>query len=267
MAETSELAQAAEIREWVHARLPYSTFDVGDVPGSRTSVRSVLSRLAKDDDSPVRRLCRGRYFLRGVDPESGKPIGVPTEEWIASQHLGRGSGLGSFSALCGLGWTWQPPLGLWVAGVIRNGNLPKPPVPQLKYFGRTNQRRLDLTWNEVSLLEALRGWLWVESDYHQFAVDSYVEPGLHWEDKASVMRPDAVAWAIEREPAKLREQMTEVLGRLCVAIDRKLAMDAAGVEWYPVSHELAGWEPAFDVEMGVQVGEPTVGPGWECWDD
>jgi len=127
---------------------PGSFVRVDHLPGSRAAASCAASRAHKAGDLVP--ILKGLYF-KGTKTRYG--MTRPTAEQIAVQVLGPiGAGPVGVSAARAFGLTTQIPAepAFSVAG-------PVPTVRGVKVSKRNNMRRRDLKWNEVALLELLRG--------------------------------------------------------------------------------------------------------------
>lgn len=124
-----------------------------------------------------------------------------------------GSGLGSYSALLTLGLANQVPTSTLVAVTDPDASPPAdlPPGSRHKYQYRSNERRNELTWHEVTLLEAIReGALWetfwplkwpVALKRHRESITS-LDRHLAVGDNPLIRR-DRLQWAAEAEETAL----------------------------------------------------------------
>ena len=144
--------EAARARDWVMALPHWSLFRLSDIPASRAVAAKTLSQLARSDPS-IERVAKG-FYLRG-DPERAKP-GRPqlySRSKAAIVYGGPGSGYATVTAVNMVGWSWQVSARAQVCVV---GRAPRALLPLCEFHSRSNTARRDLTWAEVSLLEALR---------------------------------------------------------------------------------------------------------------
>ncbi len=130
--------------------LPYHQWFLSQsVPGEPDIRNQVLSRQAKDPDSLIMRIAHRFYFKGHPDDPTGKHCMFPTIS--ALLYAGSGAGLRGVDALNCLGWTTQMPAKTSVACLRRV----KPYARHVRYTTRTNLRRGQLSWNELTLLEGL----------------------------------------------------------------------------------------------------------------
>ena len=152
--------EAARARDWVVALPHWSLFRLSDIPASRAVAAKTLSQLARSDPS-IERVAKG-FYLRG-DPERAKP-GRPqiySRSKAAIVYGGPGSGYATVTAVNMVGWSWQVSARAQICVV---GRVPRALLPLCEFHSRSNTARRDLTWAEVSLLEAAavlrpRRWL------------------------------------------------------------------------------------------------------------
>lgn len=157
----------AEARAWIDG-LPGGTFFfASEVPGRPSVVRPLLSRLAADDSSPVHREMQGFYAKAWRDGDASR---VPRTDRVygALKLAGAGGGAASALALNWLGWTHQHPCRYDFAVI---GRPPTSPWPFVRFRRRSNTRRHLLNWAEVTLLEGLRSFGYLECVAWQEATD------------------------------------------------------------------------------------------------
>ena len=152
---------AAAARDWVATLPDWSVFRTGDVPGPRQVVAKTLSQMAARD-LRIERVAQGIYIK--VNNPWRKGILVYDRGRVAMAIAGPGSGYGGLTAVNMVGWNWQPTVRLRIATV---GRAPRVNVRACEFSSRANEARRELTWAEVTVLEALRcstfaGWDWDE---------------------------------------------------------------------------------------------------------
>ena len=144
--------EAARVRDWVMALPHWSLFRLSDIPAGRAVAAKTLSQLARSEPS-IERVAKG-FYLRG-DPETVVP-GYPQLYCRAAAAMiygGPGSGYATVTAVNMVGWSWQGSARVQICVV---GRAPRAQLPFCEFHARSNTARRDLTWAEVSLLEALR---------------------------------------------------------------------------------------------------------------
>ena len=136
---------------------------VGDMPGSPAAARQCLAREDRDPYGLVRRVAHGLYWRADHhDPplmtRNSKTLTktTPGPEAVAMHMAGPGCGLTGYDALRRFELSWQIPAQLWLAVVGRPPQSPNGSGPKIRFFGRANEMRRELTFLEVTLLEALR---------------------------------------------------------------------------------------------------------------
>lgn len=144
-------SQAAAVCEWVLARRPWTMFEIKDVPGDVRVAAKTLSEMARRDPR-VERVTKGWYIR--VAPVGSTPYLVVRDEGKeAIRFGGPGAGYAALTAVNQVGWNWQPPIKRQVCVV---GRAPRANMRFVEFRSRANQARRELTWAEVSVLEALR---------------------------------------------------------------------------------------------------------------
>ena len=184
---------------------PVGTFlTVGDLPGSPAAARQCLAREDRDPYGLVSRVAHGLYWRADhYDPpkvtRNGKTFTktTPSPTAVAMHMAGPGCGWTGYDALRQFRLTTQIPAQLWLAVVGRPPQSPKRKGPKIRFFGRANEMRRELTFEEVTLLEALRfyetfgqvepwgeamiSFAWQARDHHQDMLNEYgldVQPPL-----------------------------------------------------------------------------------------
>ena len=152
---------AAAVRDWVVALPDWSLFEATDVPGPRSVAAKTLSQMAARD-LRLERVAQGIYIK--VNNPWRKGILVYDRGRVAMAIAGPGSGYGGLTAVNKVGWNWQPTVRLRIAAV---GRAPRANVRACEFSSRANEARRELTWAEVTVLEALRystfaEWAWDE---------------------------------------------------------------------------------------------------------
>jgi hypothetical protein len=133
---------------------------------------------------------------------------MPPDYTVAALLLaGPGAGLADWDALHRLRWSTQVPCKAMVSTL---GPPPKPPHPTVVYKQRKNQRRAELNWSEVTVLEAL-GSLWMtEASWHECLEsiqDGRFAAHLKW---GLPVRADLLEWAAETEEGMNIETLHKV---------------------------------------------------------
>ena len=133
---------------------------IGDLPGSRDAARQCLAREARDPHGLVARVAPGLYwrarlFDQPFTTRAGETVtkSAPDPTELATYLGGPGCGETSYGALRRFGLTLQITPRVWLAVV---GRAPRSPNPDMiRFFGRSNRARRELTFHEVTLLEAV----------------------------------------------------------------------------------------------------------------
>ena len=144
--------EAARVRDLVMALPHWSVFRLSDIPAGRAVAAKTLSQLARSEPS-IERVAKG-FYVRG-DPE--RAIAGYSQLYNKPQaaivYGGPGSGYATVTAVNMVGWSWQASARVQICVV---GRAPRAQLPLCEFHSRSNTARRDLTWAEVSLLEALR---------------------------------------------------------------------------------------------------------------
>lgn len=203
----AELTPTEQARQWVLNLGAFTWFRGTDVPGPRQAVRTMLSRLLHAKQPPITR--RGHGLYRREPPWEHRLYG-----WVAAEDTSsyrafaprEGSGLAEGTALLTLGLSNQMPLRVQLATTHRN--LKEPEEHHLKCWikHRNNTRRNELTWHEVTLLEAARyGVLWTRK-YPLERLLANVTSGFRQRMVGAdpLIRRDKLLWAAEAERPSIR---------------------------------------------------------------
>ncbi|MHB8245899.1 MAG: hypothetical protein ACYDGN_11210 [Acidimicrobiales bacterium] len=184
------MAPRRAVRDWVDAQPPRSFFQVSDVPGSPRAVQTALSRMASNTDGPIARVRQGLYWTKPKATRFGS--GRPDTTAATLVAAGKGAGPASWSATQALGLSTQVPA---VPTVAVLGRAPKG-LSGVRFVGRSNLERRDLTPLEIAVLEVLRDF------------PDHTDPGTDWQDlrgrltalaHAGQISPDRVIAAAKSE--------------------------------------------------------------------
>lgn len=230
---TASATTDMSVREWVESRKPGTFFNLDAVPGTPRMRQTTLSRMVNEPNARLQRVARGIYQWARRRDLDGNWAPTKRPDIIVMLHAGRivGSGWCGVSAKYKLGWVHQVPVYGNVAVLRdRNGNIPKSPLPYVTYHSRSNQRRAELSWAEVTVLEGLRSYT-ILGDYDcvdrfewELAMEKFTR-GRWWDDYASQIRLDAIRWAMDTEPSKHLEDLHRGYPALAATVNRKRAAD------------------------------------------
>ena len=225
--------EAARVRDWVVALPHWSLFRLSDIPASRAVAAKTLSQLARSDPS-IERVAKG-FYVRG-DPE--RAIAGYSQLYNKPQaaivYGGPGSGYATVTAVNMVGWSWQVSARAQICVV---GRAPRAQLPFCEFHSRSNTARRDLTWAEVSLLEALRcfdsaaGYRWRQAVQTVSEGVTAIKLGA-----GSLIRADEllrVGSAEHGADSRFRELLGELVDALPVSIafdGDRLVVDGAAVE-------------------------------------
>lgn len=222
--------ESARVRDWVVARAERSWFRIDDVPASPGVAAKVLCEMTARGEY-VERVVKGVYWRRGADGRSA--LAAARKDFLAMAFAGDGSGFAGLTAVCRAGWSWQAAAQDMI-GVV--GYCPAPAYPGVRFVSRRNESRKELTWAEVTVVEAVRssrlaqpkskqselgsgadavsaGW----ADALDSAQSGQLAESLGW---GAVLRPDAILDAAARElrqPRVFHQRIAELAERLPAA--------------------------------------------------
>lgn len=218
-------SRSAAVRGWVLA-LPVDTaFRLEDMPtGLRGDAPRVLYDMTREY-LEIRRVFNGFYW-RGQNPREAGTF--PDYGHIAIAYGGPGSGFAGASAVNRLGWSTQVPAKVRIAVV---GRAPEARHGSIVFVSRANAVRRELTWAEVTLLEAVRSVElaepafidWEEDfDYRDLAwshaIDAVVGGrSLNRLGQGAILRPSAIrrAAAGERRPGpRFLERINQITAQM-----------------------------------------------------
>ncbi len=193
---TIEGAAERSTRELIEA-LPFGTyFWARDLPGKRSTTSAALTRLLADPDSRIKRVAPGLYWHRC-------PADAPLQDCeyyqggeVARIYAGPGAGEAQWSAVQELVWAHQSSRYQKVAVVRRRL---RPTESWVRFIRRENLRRMELTWLEVSVLEALALLDFVEYPWERCM--EHLASGLSGRNigGSGVFRPDMLVWAAQTD--------------------------------------------------------------------
>lgn len=197
------------VRERINTAPQNSWFRAADFGGGNAA-ELVLSRLARDPQSPLVRAAKGLYY-KGVAPDEffGKQQPSPIDTAV-ELCVGRGVGPAEMAAVAFLGLTTQvaPTPFLTVAGTPPTG------VPGVQWSVRRNPTRSLLNFTEVAVLEVLSLFpIGVEADWVEL-VDLVAR--LEASKKVNLGLVRTVVGCERRKPS-LRENFERLLADLELA--------------------------------------------------
>ena len=209
-ADVEQRSAYARAREWVLGLKPGSWFWLRDVPAPPQLASAVMRSLVAERPE-IEQLAEG-FFWKG---EPGK-LRTPwrSRKMTALIYAGPGCGLADYYALNTVGWTTQMPAKIRVCVV---GKAPEPVDVCAEYFLRSNRRRLELTWAEVSMIEAVSDF-WISEvswDEALRKVDRDVHISRLGHD--AVIRSEVLRWGAageKEQPAVFHDRMEKLCDRL-----------------------------------------------------
>lgn len=222
--------ESARARDWVVAQAERSWFRIADVPASPGVAAKVLCEMTARGEV-VERVVKGVYWRRGAAERSA--LAAARKDFLAMAFVGAGSGFAGPTAVCRAGWAWQAAAQDMI-GVV--GHCPAPVYPGVRFVSRRNESRKQLTWAEVTVVEAVRssrlaqpqskhsergagadavseGW----ADALDSAESGRLAESLGW---GAVLRPEAILDAAAqevRQPRAFQQRIAELVERLPAA--------------------------------------------------
>ena len=212
-------SESAEARNWIVGLEPGTWFWSRNVPGRREIVYPVLSRLHRDEASGVVKVAHDLYW-RGWDEGDECFSRRPNYGVGAVLLAGAGAGFADWTALNKLRWTTQRPCKVLVSVL---GKPPKPPHPTVVYRSNKNQRRSDLNWTEVTILEAVSvGWMTEEpwQECMEMFRRGISMRSLPWHVPVCA---EKLRWAAETE-AGVTEESLHLVQEISSAVDEMAAL-------------------------------------------
>lgn len=234
------------VRRWV-LDLPDDTmFRTSDVPAEPRQAARILHDMVGEHPE-IERIFKGFYWRGWSEPNTN----AAPHERIAMIYAGDGAGFAGPTAIHRLGWTTQWPAKVHICAL---GRPPASAHPFVRFTGRSNPLRGDLTWAEITLLEGVLysdraeprwdGWTFDENgeacqvdDWGQAAWDDAIGCLLDGSTMRTLgadasIRPAVVAEAAAGEcsaPRRLRDRAAELPDRLPPLIDWD---HHAGPDWH-----------------------------------
>ena len=187
-------------RDWVMSQPPGTYFSTSDVPGTRGSADSLLSRLAAPD-GPIQRVRQGVYWRKAAPTRFGSARPDPAQ--VAIVAAGPGAGPGGASAANSVGLSTQVPRRPHIAVV---GRAPKG-LPGVQITARANPHRVLLSPTEVAVLESVR-------DFDRYADISWPQARTRLRRLAADGKIDLVkvaGVAAHERGGVLRERITDLV--------------------------------------------------------
>lgn len=201
----------SQARAWLNDLPGGSFFFAHEVPGRSSVVRTLLSRLAADENSPIHREMQGFYSKLWNEDDEFKPT-LSDHVRGALKIAGFGGGGAGLFALNRVGWSLQLPSRYDFAVL---GRPPTSPWPRVRFGRRSNERRLGLSAAEVTLLEAVRFFGKLESYPWAESLDMFASGVVHARLGVSErgLRPSAINWVAKGEmnqPTIFHERVDEL---------------------------------------------------------
>ena len=162
---------SARVRSWVDAAPAGTVLDARLAPGAPSNAtRVALSRLAAEPFPPVTFVRRHVYWKHGARPDGGD--GHMVDDLQVARYLaGPGGGYAGWTAGWACGWTRHDAHNFDIAMI---GRPPRRFAPNIYFCSRGNEGRKPLTWDEVTLMEAVLGFIRTDG------FDVLYRPGHDW---------------------------------------------------------------------------------------
>ncbi len=202
---------------WVKALSSDTLFRAVDAPGHTSRRSEALHTLSRGSEPLLERISAGIYWKR-LEQNVDCTIGFSTQcltqalGWMA----GTGGGLAGLTALRAFGWATQLPT------TYRVKSLREEPVSSsishISWMHSSAEHRRSLTWEEVSLIEAVTQWLGSE-DYawNEVLKSLGANTRLGRMPKHVTLRPAAIEAVVNHEEPSDLERLCRSLGDTSIA--------------------------------------------------
>ncbi len=216
---TSDVDAAAR---WIRLVPPRRYFTPAGVPGDIDSAQEAIANLLEAEPPLIVKMMEGVY-ARQPDGHENSYRRVEFDSHRAARVLlPAGSGLAGSSALEAVGWIHQGVIRPSFAVLDESCELPPFPHRQPKLVLCPNQRRRELSWHEVTILEAFQhhGRREPRIPSAKSLADRLTEILLSRGGGPLLVRRHKLAWALETEPGvrhdtrRMRRERRQVLRRL-----------------------------------------------------
>ena len=222
---TASRNASAEAKAWIVALPSFTLFRSDAVPGPRNAVASLLSRLLARPHPIVGRIAKGLYWRQPppVHPLYGQP---PTSAArIGQAYLPSGSGLSGYSALEATCLSTQVPVRTAFAVLSLDLTLPQLPGRGATLVLRRNTRRAELTWHEVTLLEACLAFSLSDCRSWDHAISNIARYLPRRGGSTPIIRRDALRWAAQTEAPHTDQLLPPGDDRRFCSVVERLARD------------------------------------------
>jgi hypothetical protein len=206
------MTASSEALRWVRGLPPDSLFRNTDVPGPADRRNEILSRLCAGSPAELERVARGLYY-KGWRPGVGT-INSSMRHLLPAlcQIAGPGGGLASWTALNQLGWTRQLP-GRYYMSISAAAPPRTAPMSGVVWRCDNLAHRKDLTWGEVTLIEATKTCFASDDTTWDEMLLSIADRSAFWRLPSGLrISPDRLAEAVryeqpDEQDARLQEMM------------------------------------------------------------
>ena len=164
---------ASRVRAWVDAAPPGAVLDARSAPDAPSNAtRVALSHLAAEPFPLIMFVRRHIYWKHESRPDAEGGVGHTADYLQVARHLAAaGGGYAGWTAGWTCGWTRHDPHNFDIAVV---GRPPRRFAADIYFCSRGNDARRALAWDEVTLMEAVLGF--VRTD----GFDVLYRPGHDW---------------------------------------------------------------------------------------
>ena len=200
------MSRAAAL-EWIEKVQQFAFFRAADVPCPLAEAEAILVELLNEDIPSVGKTPVDGLWYR--EPPLVHHL-FQKPEWnaryMAQALMPPGSGLAGMSALWSAGWTQQFPIRHRFTTIADGYELPEiPPYGIAGLKVNSNPRRADLSWHEVSLLEAVLEYPLSDCHNKKQAKRNLLSFFARRAGRDALIRRDLLLWASETEDTSCQD--------------------------------------------------------------
>ncbi len=221
----------ADIEKWIEWLPNMAYFTLAELPCEREEAEAVIAEMLIADLPAIRKTPIPELYYRDLPPICND-YGKPSWDFIAMAQkiMPPGSGLAGGTALWVAGWSTQMPFRYRFTTSNDEYELPTFPRPGISAVEvASNPRRLDLSWHEVSLLEAILNFPISGCRNLKIAKTMLLRHFAERAGRNALIRTKKIVWAAETEDIT-RQAVWELPKRSKVAFP---AMVKQVAKWLP----------------------------------